>query len=120
MPAARTTRRLYQATTPGLAEARTWIGFRATDSIGSGLGRVEDVWVDADSGEPAWLLIREGRFGGGKHRLVPFDGAIAGGGQVWLAHERGVVRGSPEIGAREILTASLGERLRAHYAGRRH
>jgi len=115
MPAARTTHRLYGATRPGLAEARTWIGSRVTDSFGSGLGRVEDVWVDADSGEPAWLLIREGRFGGGKHKLVPFDGATAGGGQVWLPYERGVVRGSPEIGAQEILTASLGERLRAHY-----
>ena len=115
MPTARTTHRLYGATRPGLAEARTWIGHRATDSFGSGLGRVEDVWVDADSGEPAWLLVREGRFGGGRHKLVPFDGATSSGGQVCLPYERSVVRSSPEIGAQEILTASLGERLRAHY-----
>lgn len=116
MPAARSTHRLYGATKPGLAEARTWIGSRVTDSVGSGLGRLDDVWVDADSGDPAWLLLREGRFGGGKHKLVPFDGVVAGGGQVWLPFERSTVRSSPEIGAQEILTASLGERLRAHYA----
>lgn len=115
MPVERTTQRLYGATRPGLEEARTWVGNRATDSFGSSLGRVEDVWVDADSGEPAWLLIREGRFGGGKHKLVPFDGATAGGGQVLLPYARDVVRSSPEIGAQEILTAALGERLRAHY-----
>lgn len=118
MSAARTTHRLYGATRPGLAEARTWVGSRVTDSFGSGLGRLEDVWVDADSGDPAWLLLREGRFGGGKHKLVPFDGATAGGGQVWLPYERDVVRSSPEIGAQEILTAPLGERLRAHYHSR--
>lgn len=116
MPAARTTHRLHGAVKPGLSEARTWIGSRVTDNFGSGLGRLEDVWVDADSGNPAWLLLREGRFGGGRHKLVPFDGATAGGGQVWLPFERAVIRSSPEIGAQEILTAALGERLRAHYA----
>ena len=115
MSAARTTHRLYGATKPGLTEARGWIGSRVTDSLGSGIGRLEDVWVDADSGDPAWLLLREGRFGNGRHKLVPFDGATAGGGQVWLPYERDVIRSSPEIGRQEILTAALGERLRAHY-----
>lgn len=115
MPGARTTHRLHGAPKPGLAEAHTWIGSRVTDSLGSGLGRLEDVWVDADSGEPAWLLLRQGRFGGGKHKLVPFEGATAGGGQVWLPFERAVVRNSPAIGAQESLTAALGERLRVHY-----
>jgi sporulation protein YlmC with PRC-barrel domain len=115
MPAARTTHRLYGATRPGLTEARGWIGYRVTDNLGSGLGRLEDVWVDADTGDPAWLLIKEGRFGNGRHKLVPFGGSTAGGGQVWLPYERQTVRSSPEIGEQEILTASLGERLRAHY-----
>ncbi len=115
MAVARTTHRLYGATRPGIAEARAWIGSRVTDSFGSGCGRLEDVWVDAESGEPSWLLIREGRFGGGHHRLVPFEGATAGGGQVWLPLERDRIRSSPEIGKNEILTPALGERLRAHY-----
>lgn len=114
MATARTTHRLYGASAPNLSEAQSWIGFRVTDSLGSGLGRLEDVWVD-DAGEPAWLLIREGRFGSGKHRLVPFDGATAGGGQLWLPYERDVVRSSPVIRGAEILTAALSERLRVHY-----
>ncbi len=115
MATARTTHRLYGATRPGVAEARSWIGSRVTDSVGSGIGRLEDVWVDAEHGEPTWLLIREGRFGNGRHRLVPFEGATAGGGQVWLPFERDTIRSSPEIGTNEILTAALGERLRSHY-----
>ncbi|MFN8112977.1 MAG: PRC-barrel domain-containing protein [Solirubrobacterales bacterium] len=114
MATARTTHRLYGATPPNLSEAQSWIGSRVTDSLGSGLGRLEDVWVD-DSGEPSWLLIREGRFGSGKHRLVPFEGATAGGGQVWLPHQRDLVRSSPVIRGRELLTPALDKRLRAHY-----
>jgi len=118
MATARITHRLHGATRPGLADAQSWIGSRVTDSLGSGLGRLEDVWVDAESGDPTWLLIREGRFGSGKNRLVPFDGATAGGGQVWLPHERDVVRSSPVIRSADILTPQLSERLSAHYASR--
>ncbi|MCB0876709.1 MAG: PRC-barrel domain-containing protein [Solirubrobacterales bacterium] len=116
MATARTTHRLHGATPPSLEEARSWIGSRVTDSLGSGLGRLEDVRAGG-SGRPEWLLIREGRFGGGKHRLVPFEGATAGGGQVWLPHERDVVRSSPVIARSEALTDGLFERLRAHYGG---
>lgn len=115
MPPARTPHRLVSASRPDLDEARTWVGSRVTDSSGRGFARLEDVWVDADSGEPAWILIREGRFGGGKHKLVPFEGAMEANGQIWLPYEREAVRSSPDVGAREILTADLGERLRAHY-----
>ena len=114
MATARTTHRLHGATAPDLTDAQSWIGSRVTDSLGSGLGRLEDVWVD-DSGKPAWLLIREGRFGGGKNRLVPFDGATAGGGRVWLPYERDGVRSSPVIRGAEPLTPVLRNRLRAHY-----
>ena len=115
MPAARDTHPLSGADAVGLAEARTWIGSKVTDQNRSGIGRLEDVWVDTESGEPAWLLVREGRFGRTRRRLVPFSGATAAGGQVWLPHERATVRSSPEIGAREILTADLGKTLRRHY-----
>ncbi len=115
MAVARTTHRLYGANRPGLGESRTWIGNRVTDSNGAGIGRLEDVWVDAVSGEPAWLLVREGRFGGGRHRLVPFAGSTGGGGQVWIPFDRDTVRSAPEIGPEELLTADLGDELRRHY-----
>lgn len=114
MATARTTHRLYGATPPNLADAQSWIGCRVTDSLGSGLGRIEDVWVD-DDGAPSWLRIREGRFGNGRYRLVPFDGATGGGGQVWLPWERDMVRSSPVVGRSEPVTADLGRRLRSHY-----
>ena len=115
MSPVRTTHRPHGAARPGLAEAQTWIGSRVTDSFGTGIGKVEDVWVDAATGEPAWLLLREGRFGGGRHKLVPFEGSTANGGQVWLPFERDVIRKSPPVGSEEILTAALSDRLRQHY-----
>lgn len=115
MAEARITHRLRGAEPPGLAEARTWVGERVTDALGIGVGKLEDIWVEAETGEPAWLLIREGRFGGSKHRLVPFAGATEGAGRIWLPYERSVIRSSPLIGSEDVLTAELGEQLRSHY-----
>jgi sporulation protein YlmC with PRC-barrel domain len=115
MPTARTIHPLYGARRTSLVEARSWIGGRVVDTNGTGVGRLEDVWVDAATGDPAWLLIREGRFGG-RHRLIPFEGAVGGGGQVWVPHERGIVRSAPGVGEDGILTGELGDRLREHYA----
>lgn len=113
-PPARITHHLHGADAPSLDEARTWVGNRVIDSFGRGIGRIDDVWVDAESGAPAWLLLRWGRFNG-RLNLVPFEGATAGADQVWLPFERDLIRSSPEIGTREILTGSLGRQLRSHY-----
>jgi sporulation protein YlmC with PRC-barrel domain len=120
MTPARSTHRLHGAAAPGLSQARAWIGDRVVDTNGAACGRLEDVWVDAESGEPAWLLIREGRFGGGRHRLIPFGEAAEGGGHVWVPHERSRIRSAPEISGDEILTTQLRDQLREHYGvGRR-
>lgn len=114
-PEARTPHRLHGAVSPGLSQARGWIGKRATSALGSGVGRIEDIWVDAETGEPAWLLIREGRFGGGDHKLVPFAGATEGGGPIWLPFEREVIHSAPTIGTGQLLTAELAQQLNEHY-----
>ncbi len=114
MTEARITHGLRGAARPSLEQARAWIGDRVTDSLGVGVGRLLDVWVDAETGEPAWLLIREGRFGG-DHKLVPFAGATEGGGRIWLPYERDLIRSAPAVGAGDVLTAELGGRLREHF-----
>ena len=49
---------------PSLNEALGWIGSRVDDINGVAIGRLEDVWIDPATGEPRWLLVKEGRFGG--------------------------------------------------------
>ena len=56
---------------PTLQQALRWIGSRVDDIYGASIGKLEDIWMDPDSGEPLWLLVRDGRIGG-RHTLVPF------------------------------------------------
>lgn len=99
---------------PGLEQALGWVGYRVDDIYGTNVGKLEDVWVDPRGGEPRWLLVRTGRFGG-HHTLIPFDDATAGAGHIWIPFERDAVRHAPEVEPGEPLDAELDARLRAHY-----
>ncbi len=107
-------RELHGSANPGANEARHWIGNRVEDVYGAGIGRVEDVLVDA-SGTPTWLVVREGRFN--THvAAIPFDGALGSPGHVWVPVAKEAVKTSPEIPESGAFTAELEGRLRDHYA----
>ena len=99
---------------PGLQEALRWVGYRVDDIYGANVGKLEDVWVDPRGGEPRWLLVRTGRFGG-HHTLIPFDDATAGAGHIWIPFERDAVRHAPEVSPGEPLDRELDARLKEHY-----
>ena len=100
---------------PTLNEALGWIGSRVDDINGVAIGRLEDVWIDPATGEPRWLLVKEGRFGG-RSTLVPFDDAVPGDGHVWVPYERDVVREAPQVEPAVPLTQQVEMTLRNHYA----
>lgn len=78
---------------PELAEVAQWVGHRVDDVYGARVGRVEDVYVDPETGTPHWLLAKISRFGE-DHALVPVDDTIAGAGHVWVPYERELIKRS--------------------------
>ena len=103
-----------RATRPSAAEEILgWVGARLDDMGGAGVGKVEGLYVDAQTGEPVWLLVRVGRFG--RHSLVPALDAVAGGGHVWVPYAREVLRGAPKIDPGQALDAERERELSGHY-----
>jgi hypothetical protein len=82
---------------PELAEVAQWVGNRVDDVYGARVGRVEDVYVDPETGSPHWLLAKISRFGE-DHALVPVDDTIAGAGHVWVPYERELIKRSGQHG----------------------
>lgn len=79
----------------GLEQAQTWVGHKLDDISGSTTGRVEGIFVDSASGEPAWVVIRIGRLG---HRsALPFGLVAAGAGHVWVPFGRETIKGAPQV-----------------------
>jgi hypothetical protein len=79
---------------PGSDEVKGWAGWSVDDLGGGSVGQV--LFVDAESGEPSWLIVRQGRVRG-TLVAVPFRDCAAGAGRVWIAYERDAIRSAPVV-----------------------
>jgi hypothetical protein len=102
------------AAPPSLEEARSWVGGGVDDLGGSGVGQVHGFFVDADSGAPTWVIVKQGRV---KPTLVaaPLRECAAAAGRVWIAQERETIRSSPVVDPTRPLLREHELTISAHY-----
>jgi hypothetical protein len=81
---------------PSSEEARGWIGDQVDDVAGAAVGQVHGFFVDAGGGEPTWLIVKQGRFGGSLVS-VPLRDCAAATERIWIAHPRETIRRSPIV-----------------------
>ena len=103
---------------PELEEALGWIGSRVDDVYGATIGKLVDVLTDERTGEPRWLLLRGGRFGG-HYTVVPYEDASGGPADVWVPYDTATVRQAPTVTPSRSLDSELEGRFVAHYAAAR-
>src|SRR4051794_7088762 len=75
-----------------------WRGREVVDSDGDKIGRLEEIYVDDQTGEPEWLAVKTGFFGG-HVSLVPLAGAATEGDAVRGGYSRDKGRGAPHFDA---------------------
>lgn len=102
------------AALPTPAEASGWTGFDVDLAGGGGAGRVDRVFVDAGSGEPAWLIVGLGRRGR-KKVAIPLRDCAALVDRVWTAHEREALRTAPTVDPARPLLREHELTICAHY-----
>jgi hypothetical protein len=73
-----------------------WVGYEVDEIGGAGVGRVHGFFVDADSGDSAWLIAKLGRRRG-PLVAIPLRDCAAGAGRVWVAHGREEIRSAPVV-----------------------
>lgn len=79
------------------AEARGWLGADVAEVGGAAVGQVQGLFVDADSGEPAWLIVRLGRRRRVRIVAVPFANCAGAPFGVWVAQEGDAIRSAPVV-----------------------
>jgi hypothetical protein len=83
--------------TPFSAEqAGGWAGAPADEIGGEQVGLVQGLFVDAESGAPSWLVVRQGRLRG-TLVAVPASLCAGGGGRVWIGLEGEPIRTAPVV-----------------------
>jgi PRC-barrel domain len=82
---------------PSAAEAMDWLGAEVAEIGGASVGQVQGLYVDADSGEPAWLIARLGRRRRARVVALPFSNCAGAPFGVWVAQEADAIRSAPVV-----------------------
>lgn len=98
---------------PKLEDVAAWEGYRVDDVAGNSVARVEGTFIDKESGDPAWVLVKLGRFG----RVVPISirECAAAAGRVWVPHIRDTIRNAPAVDPTQPLTGEQEKQVLEYY-----
>lgn len=91
-----------------------WQGQDVIDTDGEKVGRLEEVFVDAKTREPAIGSVKTGRFGR-KLTLVPLEGASLSRDYLRVPFSKEQLDGAPQAGSGEELTVQDEDSIFLHY-----
>lgn len=92
------------------------IGRTAVDSNGDKIGKIEQIYLDNETGQPNWVAIATGLLGR-NHNFAPMHNAQASGDDVVLGVTKQKVADSPEIEDDGQLDKYQEETLYEYYSG---
>src|SRR3954451_17382013 len=98
---------------PPMAES-DWLGFEVDDAGGSRVGTVQGFFLDAESGEPAWLIAALGRRRV-KPVAIPIANCAGAAGRVWVAHDKDTLRSAPTVDPQRPLLREHELAICAHF-----
>ena len=84
------------------------------DSSGDKIGKIEEIYLDAESGEPEWALVNTGMFGT-KSSFVPLRDASDDGGSVSVPYDKSQVKDAPKMDPDGELSRDEEAELYRHY-----
>ena len=87
------------------------------DQDGSSVGNVGQVYLDDQTGEPAWLTVKTGFFGT-KETFVPLAGADLDNGRVRVPFEKSYIKDAPNMDADGHISEAEQDELDRYYGGR--
>ncbi len=97
-----------------LDDVKSWRGYDVDEVSGAGIGQVHGCFVDAEVGQPSWLIARLGRFKGSLV-AIPIAQCASGAGRVWVAQERERIRSAPVVDPTRPLLREHELTIGAHY-----
>ena len=99
---------------PTVQEATQMRGMTVVDRDGDKIGKIEDVYLDQDTGRPEWLAVSGGLFSSGVS-FVPLAQATTEGADVRVPFEKDHVKDAPRAEADGALSQQEEARLYKHY-----
>jgi uncharacterized protein (TIGR02271 family) len=73
-----------------------WIGHDVIDRAGDKVGKVSNIFLDDESGQPEWLTVSTGVFAK-RSSFVPLEGATSAGDQLVIGWDKDMVKNAPQV-----------------------
>jgi uncharacterized protein (TIGR02271 family) len=89
-------------------------GADVIDASGDKVGTVEEIYLDQESGQPEWALVKTGMFGS-KSTFVPLSGASPQEDSLRVQYEKDQIKDAPKIDPDQQLSQSEERELYQHY-----
>ena len=99
---------------PTTDDVLSWRGCELRDSEGEKVGKIEEIYLDADTDQPEWALVNTGLFGT-KSTFVPLRNATAEEGEVRVPYDKARIKDAPTIEADGELSRREESQLYRHY-----
>ena len=100
--------------TTNMTAASEWKGRTMVGSDGEKIGKISEIYEDAQTGRPEWATVHTGLFGM-KSNFVPLAGAAASGEDVRAPVTKAQVKDAPGVEADDDLSTQEERRLFEHY-----
>jgi uncharacterized protein (TIGR02271 family) len=91
-----------------------WRGRDIVDRDGDKIGKLEEIYLDEQTGKPEWALVKTGLFGG-RGTFVPLAEASPSGDELTVPYEKSHVKDAPNMDADGRLTQQEEAELYRHY-----
>jgi sporulation protein YlmC with PRC-barrel domain len=99
---------------PSPLEVQDWHELDVIAEDGEHVGKLVDVYVATDTGDPEFLLVSSGFLGHRLH-LVPAEGAARSDERVQVAATKAAIESAPSVAADDDLSADEERRVFEHY-----
>jgi uncharacterized protein (TIGR02271 family) len=98
-----------------LQDVRTWRGRALVDPDGNKIGKIDDIYLDRQSGDPEWVTVKTGLLGT-KSSFVPIgDARPTGEDEVRVPYTKAQVKDAPSVDPDGELAEDEERRLYEHY-----
>ena len=91
-----------------------WQGRTIVGSDEEKIGKIDEIYLDQETGKPEWATVKAGLFGGKSH-FVPLAGASSAGEDVRVSVSKDQVKDAPGVEADGQLSQQEEARLFEHY-----
>jgi uncharacterized protein (TIGR02271 family) len=97
-------------------DVQQMIGRTAVDTDGTKIGKIGQVYLDDQTGEPVWVTVKTGMLGS-KQNFAPLYGSKPAGDDIQLGVSKDLIQAAPTVDDDGHLEDNENDALYQHYAG---